>query len=100
MAKQPTNTQRLTGLEKDRAEMRRAILDLAKAQAQTTRGMTKLDNAMAHLAEVQAETTKEIRELGKETDRRLRELGEETDRRIAALVSAIGELIRRDRPQL
>lgn len=42
----------------------------------------RVGNAMAHLAEVQAETKQQMLELGKETDRR-----------IGQLVSAIGELI-------
>jgi len=45
----------------------------------------RLNNAMAHLAEVQAQTTEQMTELGKETDRRIGEL-----------VSAIGEFLRRN----
>jgi hypothetical protein len=56
----------------------------------------RLDNAMAHLAEVQAQDQTEAREREKRIDDRIEKLaaeGKNTDARIDKLVIAIGELI-------
>jgi len=82
----PTLSNRVTRLEKGDAENRKSI--------------TRLNNAMAHLAEETLKTQEQIvktQEQIAETNRHLRELGEETDRRIRDLVSAIGDLIRHQR---
>ena len=63
--------------------------------------MTSLAVSMTTLAEEGRETRRMLAayaEEGRETRRMLAELGKETDRRIQALVSAIGEFIRRGSP--
>ena len=49
----------------------------------------RLDNAMAHLAEVQAETKQQMARIGRDTDER-----------IGKLVSAIGLLINHQKKEL
>ena len=71
MAQKEPLTTRVTRLEE-------AMTEMAKSQV-------RLDNALAHLAEVQAETKQQLADLGKQTDKR-----------IADLVSAIGELIHKN----
>ncbi len=62
------------------------VTRLEKAMAELAEAQVRLTNAQAHLAEVQARDQTEARE----RERRL-------DERIANLVSAIGELIRNGR---
>jgi glutamate mutase epsilon subunit len=83
MPKKPeTIHTRVTRLEK-------AMAHLAEVQAQDHVHISKLDNAMAHLAEVQAQQQSDIREMKIEALEREKRL----DERIGNLVSAIGELI-------
>ena len=70
------------------------IQALARVATAQEAKVSRLDEAMASLAV--SMTT--LAEEGRETRHMLAELGKETDRRIQALVTAIGEFIRRGSP--
>jgi predicted nucleic acid-binding Zn-ribbon protein len=101
---------RVDQLEENESRAWKAIGALAKKQE-------KLDDALVVLLEAQAKTEERFQELGqemkqgfremregfretkerfRETDARMAALGASLDERIAKLVSAIGELVRRD----
>jgi predicted nucleic acid-binding Zn-ribbon protein len=70
------------------------VTRLEKAMAQMAESHVRLENAMAHLVEIQAAGQEEIRQMKQEALDRERKL----DERIEKLVSAIGELISRMPP--
>ena len=101
---------RVDQLEENERRAWKAIGALAKKQE-------KLDDALVVLLEAQAKTEERFQEIGqemnegfremregfretkerfRETDARIASLGRDLDERIAKLVSAIGELVRRD----
>ena len=74
------------------------VTRLEKAMAEMAKSHVRLDNALAHLAEVQAKDEEEIRkeEEGiRQMKREALEREKRIDDRIEKLVSAIGEYIRR-----
>jgi predicted transcriptional regulator len=74
-----------------------AVLDALSVKQQ------ELDEVLATIADARAENARQFREIAerfRETEQRFRETDErfrQTDARIDKLVSAIGELVRRDR---
>jgi len=79
---------RVTRLEKAMIQMAQSQ---TKFQTRVDKTLIRLDNAMAHLAEVQAAGEKEMRRMKQEALEREKRI----DERIEKLVSAIGEFIRR-----
>jgi len=76
---------------------------LSTRVARMEEAQIRLDNAMAHLAEVQAHDQTEAREREKRVDERIEKLaaeGKNTDERIDKLVIAIGELVSRMPPAM
>ncbi|MGA3235451.1 MAG: hypothetical protein ABSG03_04050 [Bryobacteraceae bacterium] len=83
-------------LEKSESRAWKAIEALAKKQE-------KLDDALVVLIEAQSKTDERFQQVGqdmkegfRETDARIAALSANLDERIGKLVSAIGDLVRRD----
>jgi len=72
------------------------ITRLADAMTEMAKAQMRMDNALAHLAEVQATETQRTEERFREIKAESLALEKRTDERIANLVRAIGELLRRN----
>lgn len=74
------------------------VTRIEEVMVQLGASQVRMDNALAHLAEVQAQDQTEAREREKRIDERIENLlaeGRNTDARIDKLVIAIGEFISR-----
>jgi hypothetical protein len=72
------------------------VTRLEKAMAELAEAQVRLTNAQAHLAEVQARHDEKFEQKFEQMKQEELERGRVLDERIANLVSAIGEMIRRN----